>query len=51
MWPFKSKQPDISTLPRPSDDSHSWGVAQAEVDSAPLIIRFNQSAKTLGRTF
>jgi len=46
MWPFKHKQLDISTLPKLSDDSHSWGVAQADVDSSPLIIRYNESAQS-----
>jgi len=45
MWPFRSKRPDISTLPRITDESQSWGLAQADVDSSPLIIRYNQSAK------
>jgi hypothetical protein len=46
MWPFKRKQLDISTLPKLSDDSHIWGVAQADVDSSPLIIRYNESARS-----
>ncbi|MFN9341467.1 MAG: DUF695 domain-containing protein [Planctomycetota bacterium] len=45
MWPFKRKQLDIATLPKLSDDSHSWGVAQADVNSSPLIIRYNESAR------
>lgn len=44
MWPFKRKQLDISKLPKLSDDSQSWGVAEALVDSSPLIIRYNESA-------
>ena len=46
MWPFKHKQLDISTLPKLSDDSHSWGVVQADVNSSPLIIRYNESARS-----
>ncbi len=46
MWPFKRKQLDIATLPQLTQDSHSWGVAQAEVDSSPLIIRYNESAQS-----
>jgi hypothetical protein len=45
MWPFKRKQLDIATLPKLSDYSHSWGVAQADVGSSPLIIRYNESAR------
>jgi hypothetical protein len=45
MWPFSRKQLDISTLPKLSDHSQSWGVAQANVDSSPLIIRYNESAR------
>ena len=44
MWPFKRKQPDINSLPSLSDDHHSWGVAEADFDSSPLIIRYNESA-------
>lgn len=46
MWPFKSKQLDISMLPRLTEDSHSWGVAQAGGDPSPLIIRYNQTARS-----
>lgn len=45
MWPFNRKQLDIAALPRLVDDSHSWGVAQADIDSSPLIIRYNESAR------
>ena len=45
MWPFKRKQLDINTLPRLTDDGHSWGVAQAGYDDSPLIVRYNESAR------
>ena len=45
MWPFKRKQLDIETLPSLSNDQEAWGVAQTNVDSSPLIIRFNEVAQ------
>lgn len=45
MWPFKRKRLELSTLPLLSHDSHNWGVAQAAIDSSPLIIRYNASAQ------
>lgn len=44
MWPFNRKQLDIETLPPLSSEELQWGVAEAGYDSAPLIIRFNESA-------
>ena len=45
MWPFKRKELDIKSLKPVSDDGHRWGVAEADVDSSPLIVRYNQSAR------
>ena len=45
MWPFNRKQLDITTLPRMSDESLSWGVAEGVLDETPLIIRYNESAR------
>ncbi len=45
MWPFKRKQLDIKSLPSLPDDQHKWSVAEAGLDSSPLIIRCNVSAR------
>ena len=44
MWPFTRRR-DLSTLPRISSEDHRWGVAEGAYDGAPLIVRFNSSAK------
>lgn len=46
MWPFKRKESDIKTLPPLSDESHRWGVAELGFDSSPLIVRYNESARS-----
>ncbi len=45
MWPFTRKELDIKSLPSLSDGGHRWGVAEADIDSSPLVVRYNQSAR------
>jgi hypothetical protein len=44
-WPFSKKAKDIAELPAISSEDLQWGVAEAGYEGAPLIIRFNESAK------
>lgn len=45
MWPFKSKQRNITLLPPLSADNCIWGVAQSGLETSPLIVRYNESAR------
>jgi hypothetical protein len=45
MWPFKRKELDIRSLPRLTDNDHPWGVAMCEIESGPLITRYNEAAR------
>jgi hypothetical protein len=42
---FTSKARDLGELPAISDPSHRWGNAKGRRGGAPLLMRFNQSAK------
>lgn len=44
MWPFKRDSRPLDELPRLGDDAHRWSLAEAAIDSTPLIIRYNESA-------
>lgn len=41
MWPFTKKSRKLNLRP---DEERCWGVARAEHDGAPLLVRFNESA-------
>lgn len=45
MWPFSKTPRDIKLLPGMSDDTQTWGVAQANYEGSPLLIRYNEAAK------
>jgi hypothetical protein len=45
MWPFSKNEKELSELPSIGSDDEKWGIAQADYDGSPLIIRFNKSAK------
>jgi hypothetical protein len=45
MWPFGSGKKSLKDLPSITSDDYSWGVAQADYDGSPLIVRFNSTAK------
>jgi hypothetical protein len=45
IWPFNREKRDIKTLPPLSDDTHTWGVAEAGSAESPLVVRYNQAAR------
>lgn len=45
IWPFRRQSRNMSTLPALTDDAHEWGVAQGEFEGAPMIVRYNVSAR------
>lgn len=45
MWPFKRKTRDLSELPPMSSGEGEWGLAQVMLEGAPLILRYNSSAR------
>lgn len=42
---FRRKQLDINMLPPLSNDASTWGVAEADLGSTPLVVRYNESAR------
>ena len=42
----KKQHGDLKTLAKLSDPGHTWGVAQAELDAGPLMVRYNESARS-----
>ncbi|MCG2584171.1 DUF695 domain-containing protein [Massilia sp. TS11] len=45
MWPFKKHLP-IETL---DDDNHKWSIVEAKGNGGPMIVRFNETAKSWAR--
>lgn len=45
MWPFKSKHRDIKFLPPLSADNCTWGIAESVLETSPLIVRYNETAR------
>jgi hypothetical protein len=42
MWPFSRRKQDIACLPKIGQE---WAVARADYAGAPLIVRYNQTAR------
>ena len=45
MWPFSRKRARPTGPPAANDATHEWGVAQGTFEDAPLIVRYNETAK------
>jgi hypothetical protein len=45
MWPFSRRQKNLASLPPILSDAHTWGMAEADSNGSPLLIRFNSSAQ------